>query len=158
MLASKLTFLALIIYYLYLGNTPDIETLFYILTIFQQMANSFSLNIPSNLSYAAQLQASIQRINYVLQSDDDCDRRGIESNQNQIDGVVFVSISNVTIKIMQEIVLRDICLDLKKQSLIFVTGAVGSGKSSLLKLLLKDYYPSEGNFLSKLFFSFTFLN
>lgn len=147
MLSSKLNFLALIVFYVYLGNTPDTETLFYILTIYQQISTSLSVNIPTNLSIAAQIHASIHRINTVLQAKEDYKDEKFPL-QNESCTEPFIYLKNVTVKINEETVLRNICMDLKKPSLIVITGPVGSGKSSLLKLLLKDYFPSQGKLFS----------
>lgn len=143
MLSSKLNFLALIVFYIYLGNTPDTETLFYILTIYQQLSTALSVNIPTNLSIAAQIHASIHRINTVLQAKEDY-KEGKIRFQKESCGEPFINLKNVTVMLKEEIILRNISLDLKKQCLIAITGTVGSGKSSLLKLLVKDYFPSQG--------------
>lgn len=146
MLSSKLNFLALIVFYIYLGNTPDTETLFYILTIYQQLSNSLSVNIPINLSIAAQIHASIHRINNVLQAKEDYKEENFRFQQKESLSEPFIHLMNVTVTIKEEIILKNICLNIGKENLIVITGPVGSGKSSILKLILKDHFPSEGKY------------
>lgn len=142
LLASRLTFLALIIFYLHIGHSPNAETLFYILTIFQQLAASLSVSVPTNLSIAAQIQASLKRISKVLHAKEDF---GYKMHRKEtFSGDPYIRVQIATVKFKEEVILKNIFLELKHPGLIIVTGAVGAGKSSLLKLFLKDYQPSQG--------------
>lgn len=109
------------------------------------MANSLSVNIPSNLSIAAQIQASLKRINNVLQSDEDF--KPGDNRKENIEGSTCIEVTGATVKIKNDILISNIFLNLNKQGLTIITGTVGSGKSSLLRLLLKDYIPCEGRLI-----------
>ena len=55
-----------------------------------------------------------------------------------------VSIQNVSFKYQDEEILKDISLDIRKNSIIGLVGKSGSGKSTLLKLLMRFYQPQQG--------------
>lgn len=121
-----------------MGFNPDTETIFYILNLFQTLASCLSLSIPANISNAAQIRAGFHRIMIVLRSSE------IEKEVNSSEGEPYVKIKDVSVKLDQREVLTNISLELSKPVLIAVTGAVGSGKSLLLKLILKDLPLDKG--------------
>lgn len=68
-----------------------------------------------------------------------------ERHDQLIQGTPHISVENVTVSIQEVTILNNICLNLTEPGLFIVTGAVGSGKSSLLIMLLKDYISTKGN-------------
>lgn len=112
------------------------------MTIFYQLATNLSVIIPSCLSTATQIQASIKRISKVIKAKEH------SGNLTKISKIgeegPFISINNVTVKIGKDVVLRNVSFEVNKPGLYVITGAVGSGKSSLVRLLLGDLHPCEG--------------
>lgn len=95
------------------------------------------------MSIAAQIQASLKRINRFLQSDEDVSSSDYIPME-KIQGNPFLLVNTATVKIKNEFIVKGICLNIYQKGLTIITGPVGSGKSSLLKLLLKDLVPCEG--------------
>jgi len=56
-----------------------------------------------------------------------------------------ISFENVTFKYKEKPVLKNINLDIKAGSTVAIMGATGSGKSSLISLLLRNYDVMEGS-------------
>lgn len=52
-----------------------------------------------------------------------------------------ISLTNVHFNIGNKQILHDISMNISRPGLIVITGSVGSGKSSLLKVILRDYQP-----------------
>ena len=57
----------------------------------------------------------------------------------------FVKVNNATFTWINSPVLRNITLDLQKETLLCVAGPVGSGKSTLLMAVLNELTASEGS-------------
>ena len=63
----------------------------------------------------------------------------IENKQNNI-----VELKNAVIRHQENIVLKDVNLEIKRGEFIYLIGKVGSGKSSLLKTIYAEVAVSEG--------------
>ena len=61
----------------------------------------------------------------------------------------MISLKNINYKYDEEIVLKDISLDIKKGENIVLLGNNGCGKSTLLKLMAGLIYPQSGKYLYK---------
>ncbi|KAJ8957017.1 hypothetical protein NQ318_012189 [Aromia moschata] len=71
--------------------------------------------------------------------------KNAKNEKNAVDKLKpFIEVENGCVKIVDKEILKDINLDIKGPNLTLVTGTVGSGKSSLLKTILRDYSLSEG--------------
>ncbi|KAJ8925147.1 hypothetical protein NQ315_001332 [Exocentrus adspersus] len=137
-LTSKVTFLLLILSYIWLGYTTNTELIFYVLSIFHQLQVSFGIIIPMNLSKIADFRAAFIRLDKMLQAGE------IEAVEENL-GNPSIYLKDVSVHIRDKEILKDVSLKVTTSSLILVTGAVGSGKSSLLKAILQDYPKSKGD-------------
>ncbi|KAF7282019.1 hypothetical protein GWI33_003585, partial [Rhynchophorus ferrugineus] len=148
MLMSKGGFYALIMTYIGVNKTANAGVIFYAMKVFGDIRQSISMLIPFGLGRGAELYAATQRINKVL-----CSEELDEDDGKTID-LPRVKLSNVTVSIKGNTILKNISTELKP-GLTIVTGPLGSGKSSLLKLFLKDYPVTEGKILSTGNFSYS---
>lgn len=113
----------------------------------------FGFALPGNFSRAAQLYASIIRLNMVLQAEE------LKKTDEETTEKPSVLLKDASFSLSKKDILKGISLNVTKNGLTVVTGPVGSGKSSLLKVILQDFHPvSEGEFELSLFLSwFNFL-
>lgn len=145
---SKNAFLVLIIGYIGLGYSVDAELIFYTLSLFSQINSQFGLSLPLYFSRTVQLSASLQRLDKVMQADE------MRQGQEKCFGSEKPSIKliNVSINLMNKNALEQISLNISNPGLHIVTGPVGSGKTSLLKVILKEYDPvAEGKIFIQYF-------
>jgi len=56
----------------------------------------------------------------------------------------MVKFKNVTKKFGETIALEDVSFGIEKGEFVFVIGCSGAGKSTLVKLILREYLPTEG--------------
>lgn len=143
MLVSKTTFLVLILVYIWLGYKTNTELIYYVLNLFNTLNMQFGFSLPINFSRTAQLYASFQRLNKVLQCDE------LKKSTDTATEKSVVSIENMTFRLGNKTILNGISMNVNYPGLTVVTGPVGSGKSSLLKIILQDYQPiSEGKIIN----------
>lgn len=138
-LSSKVTFLVLILSYIWMGYTTNTEMIFYVLSIFHQLTISFGVHIPINISKVAEFRAAFIRLNKLLQTGE------IRQAGDNLSGKPSIRLNDVTVHIKDKEILSFVNLKITDPTLTLVTGAVGSGKSSLLKVILQDYPSSKGN-------------
>lgn len=130
---SKVAFVLLIVSYVWMGYKTNIELIFYVLQLFNQISSTFGYTIPTNFSKVAQCYASLIRLNAVLHSEDMDHLEYKESEKPSI------SLNDVCFTIRSKNILNRISMKINNPGLTILTGPVGSGKSSLLKIVLKDY-------------------
>lgn len=142
MIVSKATFLVFIFLYIWLGYSTNTELIFYVLNLFNQLNRQFGFALPLNFSRIAQLYASLSRINKVLKAE--------EVNKTLDDNAEnpMVALKSVSFRLANKDILKNISMNIPKPGLTVVSGTVGSGKSSLLKIILQDYPVSEGESLN----------
>lgn len=136
--ASKISFVLLIMIYVWMGYHTNAELIFYILQLFNHLANSFGSTLPANFTKTAQFWASAVRLNKLLQAEE---LRKYEYVYEEKPSVVLRDIS---FQLGARDILSDISLQITSPGLTVVTGSVGSGKSTLLKVILRDYQPLKG--------------
>lgn len=125
--------------YIWMGYSTNTEFVYYIMTLVNQLTVEVGFALPGNLSRIASIYASIERLNNVLQSEE-LDISNFEHSEKPA-----ILLKDVSFKVREKEILEDICLNITKPGLTVVTGPVGSGKSSLLKVILKEYQPvSDG--------------
>lgn len=141
-LMSKATFLVLILVYVWLGYSTNTELTFYILTLFTQLDFQFGISLPQHCLRIAQLCASFPRISKFLQAEE------INQPDYERSNDLLVSMKNVSLSLGKKEILKDISISVGYPGLTVVTGPVGCGKTSLFKVLLKEYQSvSGGNYL-----------
>ncbi|KAJ8931650.1 hypothetical protein NQ314_015402 [Rhamnusium bicolor] len=138
-LTSKITFLVLILSYIWMGYTTSTELIFYILGLFHQLTWSLGILIPINLSKIAEFRAAFIRYNKLMQSEE---TTKIEENVN---GKSSLELTDLTVNIKDKEILKNVSLKINHTGLTLITGVVGSGKSSLLKAILREYLISKGD-------------
>lgn len=122
-----------------MGYDLNTELIFYILQIFNHLSRTFGNTLPNNFSKVAQFCASITRLEKVFQTEE------MEKFTSQYEKLPSVVLKNVSFGIENTHILKNVSFTIRKPGLIVVTGPVGSGKTSLLKVILRDYQPvTEG--------------
>lgn len=138
---TKVSFLVLILFYIWMGYQTDAELIFYVLSLFTQINSQFGFALPNYFSKIVQLSASLFRLENVLQAEEL--KRSEENCYG--DGEPLVLLKDVCYSLNNEEILKGVSLHVSDPGLYVITGPVGSGKSSLLKVILLEYHPvTEG--------------
>lgn len=148
---SKITFLILIISYIWLGHETNTELIFYILSLFHQLTRAISITLPRNFSRTAQFWASFLRLNKILRADE------VEKTVTEYTEKPSVMLRGISLTINNRKILDRISLSVNQPGLTVVTGPVGSGKSSLLKVMLNEFHI-EGKLIFCFTLSFLFIH
>lgn len=123
-----------------MGFKTNTEFLFYLLQLFNQMRTTFGFSLPETLSSIAQFFACLERLNEVLHT------KEVKAVTRQEVVKPFVLLKEVTFEMEDKELLRKICLNVTKPGLSILVGPIGSGKTSLLKIILQEYQPlKNGN-------------
>lgn len=132
---SKGTFLVLILSYIWMGYKTNTELIFYVLSLFHQLNMQFGISLPINFSKTAQLYASLIRLNKVLQAEE------LKKSDDESTEKPLILLKEVSFRLSNKDILEGISVNISNFGLTVVTGPVGSGKSSVLKVILQDYNP-----------------
>lgn len=135
---SKTTFCILILAYVWMGYSTNTELIYYILNLFGQINFQFGISLPLSFSRTAQLYASLVRLDKVLQGDE------LSKTDDDIAEKPLVMMKDASFSLEDKHILDGISMNVSNSGLTLVTGLVGSGKSSLLKVILQDYPVSQG--------------
>ncbi|KAJ8981359.1 hypothetical protein NQ317_000226 [Molorchus minor] len=109
---------------------------------FGTLRHAISFSISIGMGRIAELTASLDRINRVLEAEELTDTLEKPTDNPKIE------MKGVECSIKTVPVLEDITLSIHNK-LTVITGQLGSGKSSLVKVILKDYPIDEGILLTK---------
>lgn len=139
-LFSKIGFYALIMSYMWFGNTLNAKTIFYIMTIFKELKNSLGIFIPYGIGRAAEFYSSVVRIDKVLRGEE----LRPKLSKDEPTSKPMVELKEAVVHIRDREILSGVSFK-TESGLTLVTGTVGSGKSSLLKALLQDYPLTSGS-------------
>lgn len=118
-----------------MGYKTDTEMIFYVLQLFNQLSTTIGLTLPANFSRTSQFYAAIIRLDNVLLA------KELDKADNDASDKPSVVLRDVSFDLGNREILQNISMTITKPGLTMVTGAVGSGKSSLLKIILQDYQP-----------------
>lgn len=136
-LNTRIGFYILIMTYVWLGNVTNAEFIFYVLTLYQTLRQTLGVSIPLSLGFYGDIFAASKRIVKLLEAEEFSDDSQISWNDQ-------ISLKNVTLEMKNQVLLENITLDIPK-GLTVLTGEVGSGKTNLLKLMIRDYVPTSGS-------------
>lgn len=122
-----------------MGYSTNTELVIYIQQLFSHLKEQFGWTLPMRFSRVAQLIACLRRLNVVLNADE------LEKGEEEKTEKPSIMLKNVGFRLRNTNILKNVNIDITSAGLTVVIGAVSSGKSSLIKVLLKEYYPvSEG--------------
>ncbi|KAL1491217.1 hypothetical protein ABEB36_011848 [Hypothenemus hampei] len=144
-IGSKITFPILLISYLALGYSTNTELVFYVMGLFKELRHSVGIAIPLGLIQSAEFYASLTRLSKILLIQEHHDPFSASSLLNG--HKAKIEFKNVWITMGYDDILRNVTLLMNNPGLYVITGHVGSGKTSLLKSILRDYFPSKGQIL-----------
>lgn len=133
---SKVAFFVLIAVYISMGFKTNTEMIFYLLQLFNQLSKSFGNLLPENFSRIAQFSASVTRLDKVLHDGE------LQMFDNEEVEKPNITLKNVHFELGKKTILDSVTLSISKPGLTVVTGCVGSGKTSLLKIFARDYQPA----------------
>ncbi|KAK9870547.1 hypothetical protein WA026_008109 [Henosepilachna vigintioctopunctata] len=125
-LCNKLSFLLLILFYIWFGNNLTAEVVYYITTCFFRLRRTIEFIIPYCCAIFAELIAGLRRIEIILNADE------IEQDTYQPQTSLIVptiEIISAEVEVDKTLILKDINVKLKP-GLNVLIGPVGSGKSS----------------------------
>lgn len=141
MLASKVGFYALIMTYIWLNNNVSAEVIFYVMKCFLTLRHTISISVSMGMARIAELSASLNRINKVLNAEE------LDNVLDKPSDYPKVEMKRVIVSIKEKTILQHISLNLET-GLTVVTGQLGCGKTSLIKTILKDYPVSSGSLVT----------
>ncbi|XP_050297884.1 probable multidrug resistance-associated protein lethal(2)03659 [Anthonomus grandis grandis] len=147
MFSSKVGLYILMMTYIAVSPVVRAEVIFYVMRSYNDLRHSLSILVPIALGQGADIIASNQRINRILNAEE------VDSAKEAKYTDPKVKVSGVTVKVKDCEILKNISTEIKP-GLTVVTGPLGCGKSSLLKLFLNDFPISEGKLLSEATFSY----
>ncbi|CAG9859523.1 unnamed protein product [Phyllotreta striolata] len=135
---SGVTFLVLILTYIWLGNDTNTELIYYVLSLFGELTMAMGIMIPMNMSRTAEFAASLKRIGRVLAADELAKVKNIYSEAG-------IDVSNVAVRIEDKTILEEVSMKIARPGLHVVTGSVGTGKSSIFHVLIGLTNYQEGH-------------
>lgn len=122
---------------------------------FNLLAHSMSSMFVRGISEVAEVLVAIKRLQQFLLNEEFEDMHVIDNNENHDNNIsnkkttkCSLNIQNASAKWNEnsaENTLTDLTLEVEKGQLIGVIGPVGSGKSSLLQMILSEIRPKSGN-------------
>lgn len=133
-LCSKVAFFIFLMAYVWMGNNVTAEIVYYVLTCFNDLEYALSTLIPFGLSFAAEVYATSQRIQSILEAKE---RIFPNNKQDKMNENVEIRLTKVTTEIAGREIIRNASLTIYK-GLNVVVGHVGSGKTTFLLTLLQD--------------------
>ncbi|KAL3283197.1 hypothetical protein HHI36_006347 [Cryptolaemus montrouzieri] len=142
---ERFTLYIIVVVYVLIGNQIDGGIIFSMSQIINTLQAIMCINFPSALANYAEVKTSLYRIQqFLMESEKEEERK--EKYDTKIN-LGLVELKNVHASwIPNPIVdtLIDVSLELKPGSFCCIVGNVGSGKSSILHLLLKELPISSG--------------
>lgn len=141
---SRFGFYALIISYIWMGYSTNTEMIFYMITLFKDLEYNLGTLIPWGMGEAATLYSSVIRINRVLVAPE------LKSVTGSFEEVTdpLIEIQSAVVHIKDYEILKNVSFTTENK-LTIITGNVGSGKSSFLKVILHDYPLTSGKAITK---------
>ncbi|XP_066258777.1 ATP-binding cassette sub-family C member 4-like isoform X1 [Euwallacea similis] len=150
---TRIAIFASILAYVLFGNNVTAEKVFVLTSFYNILRQTMTVFFPQGIGQVAEAMVSIGRLNKFMQySETEIARANFQSTTSQESGIkkeqFGIYIKNAYAKwtmSMSENTLSDITLMVPSGGLLAVIGPVGSGKSSLLHLILKELPLSSGD-------------
>ncbi|XP_050306973.1 probable multidrug resistance-associated protein lethal(2)03659 [Anthonomus grandis grandis] len=142
---SKITFPVLLISYVALGYSTNTELVFYVMGLFKELRHSVGIAIPLGLSRSAEFYASLSRVSRMLHIEEHYAPQATSAPEGKEKGKI--EFKEVSVSVGKEQILKHLNLSITDAGLNIVTGLVGSGKSSFLKAILRDYRITRGSLI-----------
>ncbi|XP_066258501.1 ATP-binding cassette sub-family C member 4-like [Euwallacea similis] len=130
----------LIITYTLVGKTVTAETVTFVSQSFYSLRSCITVSIPMGISSLAEFCAAMKRFHQFLNAPEFVPL--VYDRKLSIEPKVYLEKVSVTIHGQE--VLKSVSLDVSSSGLVIVSGNIGSGKSVLLKAILKEYPISNG--------------
>ncbi|XP_030755032.1 probable multidrug resistance-associated protein lethal(2)03659 [Sitophilus oryzae] len=159
MYSTRMSIFGSILAYVLLGNNVTAEKVFVLTSFYNILRQTMTVFFPQGIAQVAEAMVSIARLNkYMLYDETEIAKEIRNKEMQKINGKVSngeiketkdigIYIKNATAKWSNssaENTLSNITLDLPCETLLAVIGPVGSGKSSLLHLILRELPISSG--------------
>lgn len=143
------TFISILTFVL-MGNDPNAYYVFVITSFYNSLRQVMTNQLPQGMTLLAELNVSIRRIQSLLEYEEiEQVKEKSENipNSSYLGEQSGICIRNATAKwdlTLPENTLSDVSLTVLKGELVAVIGSVGSGKSSLLQVILNELPLNEG--------------
>ncbi|KAL1506357.1 hypothetical protein ABEB36_005737 [Hypothenemus hampei] len=135
---GKLIFPLFLLAYISMGLYLDTELVYYLLSLFQDYSFVISVEMPIGFGLAAEFYAAIVRIGRVLSIPEADSKKLKEESKAQL------SLNNVSVTIDRVVLLENITFSISQPGLYTIIGPTGSGKSTILKVILNEYSLATG--------------
>lgn len=145
--SSRFTVFITILTYVILGNVVTADYVFVLYSFFNILRQCMTIYFPHGMQQFAETKVSINRINKFLLYEEIEQTATTTSSNNFRNEVDQIKLTNVTAKWAPDLTdntLSHITFTAKNTDLIAIIGAVGSGKSSILQLILKELPVQNG--------------
>jgi ATP-binding cassette subfamily C (CFTR/MRP) protein 4 len=125
---------------IWLGNQIKVETIFFLITSMQSLANAFKIVIPRGMHEMIKLTAVLRRIGKVLRTID-ADSPSKHKNEEKLPAKI--TLSNLDVFTRDHKILENVNCEIDN-GLTVITGSTACGKTLLLKVILKEYHSVAG--------------
>jgi ATP-binding cassette subfamily C (CFTR/MRP) protein 4 len=125
---------------IWLGNQIKVETIFFLITSMQSLANAFKIVIPRGMHEMIKLTAVLRRIGKVLRT---IDADSPSKHKNEENLPVKIILSNLDVFSRDHKILKDVNCEIDN-GLTVITGSTASGKTLLLQVILGEYQSVSG--------------
>lgn len=140
---DRLSLFVTIVCYTFLGFNITSDIAFSLAQFFNVMQMSMAVGFPLGVNMGAEILVAIRRMQEYLLLEENPVIKPITKSSNHDCSVVLKDIF-ATWNPESEWSLKDININVHPGSLCTVIGSVGSGKSSILHLIIKELIPSSG--------------
>ncbi|CAG9762985.1 unnamed protein product [Ceutorhynchus assimilis] len=144
---AKLLFPVFLLSYISFGYSIDTELVYYLMGLFKEFASVIGSLLPNGFGLTAEFYASVVRIGRILNMEEHLtDPKEKYKTLDRILAPAKLNFQNISLSIDGEAILSDLTLCIDKPGLYMFSGPLGSGKTSILKIILEEYSPTRGHF------------
>ncbi|XP_050303780.1 probable multidrug resistance-associated protein lethal(2)03659 [Anthonomus grandis grandis] len=149
-LIGKLLFPLFLLMYLSLDYSINTELLYYLMSLFQEYSGIIGSYISAGLALTAEFYASVVRIGRVLDIQEKSSNLLVEryvavDQENHMNQETpKIELDNISVSFSEERILDCLTISINSPGLYILTGPLGCGKSSVLKVILGEYRVNSG--------------